>query len=146
MKRRFVLTLLGSCIAVAGCAHTETGTPDTTAAGEPAHGPTESSETPDHAEDIFVVLQNETPEQVTVAVTITRGDSVSFEDEATVNPGETQYVYPGITERGEYELTVSLPDRPVQTRPFDVEDYDLRMGSNIDVWISTDTVRIGIEE
>jgi hypothetical protein len=137
MRRRHVLSLSGSLLPLAGCASPGTGTQTGT--------PTLES-TPDHAENIFLVLHNETAERTTVAVTITTGNAVSFEAEVTVDSDEIRHVYPGITDRGEYELRVSLPDRPDQARPFDVEAYDLRMGSNVDIWISEDDVRIGIEE
>jgi len=65
MKRRSLLSVSILLIPFAGC----------------------SAETdPDVAEDIFVVLDNQVPEQATVAVSVVTGDSDVFEVKTAVNP------------------------------------------------------------
>jgi hypothetical protein len=125
MKRRSLLSLSVLLIPFAGC----------------------SAETdPDVAEDIFVVLDNESPEQATVAVSVVTGGSSVFEGGITVNPSNRKNVYPGITETGDYTLTVSLGDGREQKYPFNIEEYDLRMGSNIIVSINETEIQISIQE
>ncbi|WP_434530099.1 hypothetical protein ACODNH_02285 (plasmid) [Haloarcula sp. NS06] len=125
MKRRSLLSLSVLLIPFAGCS-TETD--------------------PDVAEDIFVVLDNESPEQATVAVSVVTGDSSVFEGETAVNPSNRKNVYPGITDTGDYTLTISLGDGREQEYPFNIEEYDLRMGSNIIVSINETEIEFSIQE
>ncbi|AHB67855.1 MULTISPECIES: hypothetical protein [Haloarcula] len=125
MKRRSLLSLSVLLIPFAGC----------------------SAETdPDVAEDIFVVLYNESSEQATVAVSVVTGDSSVFECETAVNPSNRKNVYSGITETGDYTLTISLGDGREQEYPFNIEEYDLRMGSNIIVSIKETEIEFSIQE
>jgi len=125
MQRRSLLSLSVVLVPFAGC----------------------SAETdPDVAEDIFVVLDNETPEQATVAVSVATGDSVVFEGETAVNPSDSKNVYPGISETGDYTLTITLSDGREQEYPFNIEDYDLQMGSNIIVSITETEIAFSIQE
>ena len=125
MKRRSVLALPVLLVPLAGCS---------------------AKTDPDFAEDIFVVLYNKSPEQATVAVSIVTDDSVVFEDETTVDPSNRKDVYPGISEVGDYTLTISLDDGRERDYPFNIEDYDLRMGSNIIVEISESEIQFFIQE
>ncbi|KAA9395947.1 hypothetical protein Har1130_15190 [Haloarcula sp. CBA1130] len=125
MKRRSLLSFLPLLIPFAGCA---------------------AETDPDVAEDIFVVLDNETSEQATVAVSVVTGDSVVFEGETAVTPSGRKNVYPGISETGDYTLTISLGDGREQEYPFNIEEYDLQMGSNIIVTINEAEIEFSIQE
>ena len=125
MKRRSVLALPVLLIPLAGCS---------------------AESDPDLVEDIFVVLYNETPEQVTGAVSIITDDSVVFEDEISVDPSSRTNVYPDISETGDYTLTISLGDGREREYPLTIEDYDLRQGSNIIVEISETAIQFFIQE
>jgi hypothetical protein len=125
MKRRSLLSFSLLLIPFAGC-------------------PAETD--PDVAEDIFVVLDNEIPEQATVAVSVVTGDSVVFESETAVTPSGRKNVYLGISETGDYTLTISLGDGREQEYPFNIEEYDLQMGSNIIVSITETEIEFSIQE
>ena len=125
MKRRSVLALSVVMIPLAGCS--------------------EESD-PDVAEDIFVRLHNESSDRVTVMVSVVTGDSVVFEDQTSIAPSNVEEMYPGISETGEYTLTVSLDDGREREYPLVIEDYDLQMGSNIGVSISETDIQMRIEE
>ena len=47
---------------------------------------------------------------------------------------------------GEYELDLSVNDIDEGTFPFSIGKYELRMGSNLVVWIYEEKIEMGIEE
>ena len=51
----------------------------------------------------------------------------------------------GIDESGQYDLTVAVDGRTREIT-LEVEEYDLRRGSNVVFWVDEDVVRYGIEE
>ena len=73
-------------------------------------------------------------------------DSLAFDsfvlaastDTLAVESGGRRTVDPGLDELGDYELTVTLEDGTERRRPFDIESYDRRMGSNLIVEIGDD--------
>ncbi|WP_226021911.1 hypothetical protein [Halomicrobium salinisoli] len=145
MKRRRVLALLSAALPLAGCFAPEAEVqPDQSDNSTPTV--TEATDTPDSSEDIFVSLQNETTEPVTAAVTITTNNSVFLEEEVSAGPSGINQLYSGITEQGDYELVVSIDDQREAEFSFGIGEYDLRMGSNLIVWIRDDEVGIGIEQ
>lgn len=134
MDRRTVLTgtSLSIGMLVAGCL------------GELPRGDEDS--TPDPEENIMVRLDNGTDRTETVSVGITREGEPFLDTEKTVAADALAYIYPDIGERGEYELTATVDATRTATVTFHIQSYDLQMGSNLIVWISADSVEIGIEE
>ncbi|MEA5387040.1 hypothetical protein VB773_13825 [Haloarculaceae archaeon H-GB2-1] len=102
------------------------------------------SETTDNADNIRIVVNNGRSEALDVDLTVSSGDAVVFADSITVSAESSRSVDPGIDEQGGYELTVVV-DGSEYRRPFDVEGYDLEMGSNLIVEIGTE-IRIPMEE
>lgn len=51
-----------------------------------------------------------------------------------------------ISEPGRYELTVSADPGPTTTRPFAIDDYDLRAGSNLIVEVDESEVTVLLQE
>ena len=163
MRRRQVLSTLALSVAsLAGCtAPRAPGTDDGTATDTstrtvtPAPGPTETSSpeptqtdvvTPDPDDPIAVVLYNETDQQLTVQVTVTRSGSAVFERRLTVAPDDEPSLDTGIRETGSYEVTVAIEGGPSVSNPFPVDAYDVRMGSNAIVELSMDGIRMYFEE
>ncbi|MFC6862196.1 hypothetical protein ACFQGE_01830 [Halomicroarcula sp. GCM10025817] len=136
---------------------TETSTETRTPADEPTETDTPTTPddpltetpgevTPDPDDPIAVVLSNGTDETLDVAVTVRRGGTRIFETTSTVGPDERPELDTGIAETGDYELTVSVTGGPEVSQPFDIESYDVRMGSNLIAEIDTERIMILIEE
>ena len=140
MDRRTILAGAAAAVSVsaAGCLQDD-------GVSEGGGTPTGSDGSPERAGDVFVVLHNGAAERVPVAVTMTAGDSVHFEGRTTVEPGGMQFLYPEVTERGSYGITVSVDGLGEKQAAFEFGEYDLEMGSNVVVWID-DEIRIGKEE
>lgn len=140
MDRRDYLTALHTALlAFAGGCLTA---PDsaTTTTTDPATATTTPS-----PERIALVVNNGRDTPLDVTLTVTRdGDSV-YRERVAVDAGERRSVDPGIDAPGAYELTVTLADGTERVRPFDIEDYDLRMGSNLVVEVG-DRIRVLVEE
>lgn len=129
MDRRRFLVLSGSTLPLAGC----------TSFGA-------SRDEPDRSDDIHIGLSNGTAEPVTVGVTVSFLDTDYFETEQRVEAEAMEHVYPGIHWPGEYTITIAVEGREERTFQFDVEEFDLRAGSNFIVWIGSNDVRYGVEE
>ena len=140
MDRRTVLVGAAAVVSVSA-----TGCLQDDGASEGGGTPTGSEGSPDRAGDVFVVLHNGAAERVSVAVTVTAEGSVHFEGRTTVEPSGTGFLYPEVTERGSYEITVSVDGLGEERATFEFGEYDLEMGSNVVVWIDEE-IRIGKEE
>lgn len=166
MKRRLVLAGVGLTLStlVSGCL-TENGAMDTgettTTTAEPENGAgtetaaggdsTSSAETecnnrPAVAENIMIVLLNSTAtEQLVHVVLSTEGDTL-LDAKFTVAPENQQPIYTGITETGQYEVSIAVKEGPAMATPLSIEEYDLEMGSNLIAEIFDDKMRVMIEE
>lgn len=139
MDRRSLLAATG--LVLAGCS--EQVGPDQ------ADEPTDSAgtqETTDVAEDILIWVSNGTATEQTVRLTVTTGGGTHVEKSITLGANENTYVDPSIAEIGDYELTVELDDGRTESMPFDIEEYDIRMGSNFTVEIDPENIRVSMEE
>lgn len=123
-----------------GARSTATGAGSTTSSGQ-----TRSRTGFDPAEVIAIEVSNGRDDPVTVTLSLTHDGGQLFDRTLELDPGERRTVDPGIEELGDYELRVSLADGTERVRPFDVEAYDRRMGSNLIVTIG-DTIRVPMEE
>lgn len=165
MKRRLVLAGAGLALStlVPGCL-TEKGAPDTgddTAAAEPENGngtetddgedatspsETENTDGADLAEDIMIVLRNRTPTEQIVHVALSTEDDTLIDADFTVAPDDPRPIDTGITETGQYDVSITVEDGPATSTSFDVEDYDLGMGSNLIAAIDEEEIILMIEE
>jgi hypothetical protein len=148
--RRTVLALgvAGLSVTTAGCviapraSDRETATPSNETS-TPSTTPLATS-TP-RLDPIQIVVSNDRDAAVDVTLTVTSEGTTVFEDTVTVAPDDRRSVDPGIDATGAYELTVALADGTERARPFGVEVYDLRMGSNLVVAVG-ERVRVVMEE
>lgn len=157
MNRRRYLAVVGVLILArgAGCLdavgdRNRGGDGGETGAGagtetDASHGST-PSETPDSARDVRIVVRNSTADGATVRLAVSRDGATFFEDEVGVPQTGGRTVDPGIDETGSYELEVAVEGGTDGSYPFSVEEYDLRMGSNLIVDIGEDDVRMTLEE
>ena len=160
MDRREFLAVVGGCLSIglAGClggAGTRNdgageSRAEATGTDEPTDGDgtTDSTAagTPDYVGDIWLGLENYTNATATVRVSVAKGGEPIVEAERRVEPGESEYVDPGIDEIGEYEVVFSVDGGPEQSSPVTIEDYTIRTGSNLFIWIREDDVQLAIEE
>ena len=148
--RRTVLALGLAALSVptAGCATAprasdrKTATPSNTTPPTSSAPPATPTPRPD---PILLVVSNDRDATVDVSLTVTSAGTTTFEDTVTVDPGGRRSVDPGIDATGAYELTVALADGTERVLPFGVEEYDLRMGSNLIVMVG-ERVRVVMEE
>ncbi|WP_136717183.1 hypothetical protein [Halorientalis salina] len=145
MNRRALLT--AGVLLFAGCTNRPDGdetaeTPDTTTTAPPSA----SDRTTDVAEDILIRVTNNTSGTRTVHLTVNRDGETHVEKSVTLDADASSYVDPEITETGDYELAIETDAGRTHRRPFDVEDYDLGMGSNLIVVADTDSIRVLMEE
>ena len=95
---------------------------------------------------MLIRVTNATDSESTVTLTLTRGGTVVFDDRVTVASGARTTVDPGIDQRGDYTLTVETAGGATGRLPFDVGEYERRLGSDLIVEIGAETVRVLIEE
>ncbi|WP_135302241.1 hypothetical protein [Haloarcula amylovorans] len=155
MRRRQVLSAVAlSAASLAGC--NSLGTPeqtpaDVTPADVPSatESPTETATppvTPDPGDPILVVVRNRSDESRRVSLTLSHGDGSTLLNEAvTLDAGARTEFETGIETQGQYDLAVTIDGTE---RKFDVliETYDVRMGSNQEIEITTDEIRFFVEE
>ena len=156
MDRRTVLATAAlslPILSVSGCtaAPTNNSSASTADVESDTGSRTDSNETTDdetvtNTEPIELEVYNDTSSEVIATVTLTRGNSTVLEDEFEVSPDESMSTETGITETGQYELTVAVADGREQTWSFDIETYDLRAGSGMSVFIEPDELEWLIEE
>lgn len=160
-RRCLAVVGVSLCTLVAGCLGEE-GTPDPEGNGGDDGGGT-GTETGDESEtdvspgsgasgasgssgDVEIVVRTAASDEVTVQLTVYADKTVFFEATIEVPPDGGHSVDPGIHETGRYELEVAVDDGPDESYPFGVEEYDLRMESDLIVAIGDDDVRVMIEE
>lgn len=164
MKRRLVLTGVGLTLStlISGCLseNEATDTEDTTTTaeqdtgdetetddgGDPTSAETGCTDRPAVAENIMIVLLNRTATEQLVHVTLSTDDDTLLDAKFTVAPNAKQPIYTGITETGQYELSIAVEDGPATSTPLSIEEYDLEMGSNLIAEIFEDKMRVMIEE
>ena len=110
-----------------------------------ASTPTTPTTTPGDAERIMVALHNDRAASVTLAVTVTRDDETRLDAERALPSGGYEALFSGIREVGEYGLRVETDDGVAESWPVPVDDYDVRMGSNLVVWASDGGLEMGME-
>lgn len=138
-RRTLLQAATGVAIGLAGCSSSE-GTDGTS-----TETPTDSANANPAAQEIHVVIHNQLSQAITVSVTLSTERTVLVDDEATVDPNGYTGFDTGIDETGRYDLEVVLDDRE-KGISFEVDEYDLEMGSNIIFWIDDDEIRYGIED
>jgi hypothetical protein len=63
-----------------------------------------------------------------------------------LDPNSKTAITTPITESGHYELTVSVAVGPTSTRPFAIDDYDQRAGSNLIIDASGSDITVLLQE
>ena len=121
-------------------------TPRSATPTEPEPNNSNTTVTSNPTDPIEVEYVNETDAEQLVQYSITRDSTTVSEGELTVPSGDVSSVHSDIKRMGEYELHVSVETLDEVTYPFDIEEYDLRMGSNLVVWMYEDKIETGIEE
>jgi hypothetical protein len=96
-------------------------------------------------DDIEIVVENGKSSAITVTLVVRTDSTRVFNETITVEEGVRRGVEPDITETGAYELVVDVEGDDESVSPFHVEDYDLRMGSNLIVHVDT-VIRVIMEE
>lgn len=140
LQRRTLLSVVSVVgVGLAGCAGgegpegTETDTP--TATAEPYSEP----------RDVHVVVHNQLSDSVTVSVELSTEGTVLVDDEATMEVRGFARFDTGIDETGRYHLVVATDDREKEIT-FEMDEYDLEMGSNVIFWIDEHGIRYGTED
>jgi len=139
MRRRALLAAVGTgCVALGGCLGNDTGDTD---------GGPDPTGTFDPRGDIALVVRNHRDAASTVTVTVTADGTTVFEDTVKLDADESTTLDPGldVTEDG-YELLVETEDGSAETFPFTVEDFDIQHGSNIEVDVLPDRLRMAMQE
>nr|WP_233340595.1 hypothetical protein [Haloprofundus sp. MHR1] len=146
MHRRALLATLASvgagCLSSAPKESTETETQ--TAPKSPTQ--TEKTATAAMSDPIELDVHNETEEPKLCQYSIRQGSDTILDGEIEVPASDFTPVDTGIEETGEYELNVAVDDIGQNSYPFSVGNYDLRMGSNLVIWIYENQIQMGMEE
>jgi len=123
------------------------GTPDGTDSpnASPSSG-TGDTDGFDAVEDVAVVLGNHTGTAVTVRLAVSTAERALLDADYEVGLDGRRAVDPGITATGEYGVSIAVRDGPETTATFDVEDYDLRAGSNLVAEIEADRIQVLVQE
>lgn len=109
---------------------TQTSEPSRTPEQTPTVTP---SDTP--TDPVMIRLANDRDTSVTVSAIVTSGSRTLLEVERELMGNSAVEVETGITSVGEYEARIELADGDTATATFSWNDYDIRTGSNIIVWI-----------
>jgi hypothetical protein len=151
MRRRQLLGMIVTVVGISGCTSEDGNSPTntTTEAPSPTETSTETQTTTvpssDPAQDIWIVLENNTSEDVVVNLQISRED-VILTDKVTIRSDGRSEVNSKITETGRYRIEISVDNGIEEAYSWNVEDYDLRTGSNMIISINENDVRIMVEE
>ena len=157
--RRRLVGGLGATLAAwtAGCVF-PTDTHDGTTPTEETDTTTTDTTTTDTTNDTdtTTAMQRSRPIQIVVrssdaatrTVTLELSTDTETIDTTTVDldPDTRAALDTPISEPGRYELTVSADPGPTTTRPFAVDDYDLRAGSNLIVEVDESEVTVLLQE
>ncbi|MXR51236.1 hypothetical protein GRX03_06415 [Halovenus sp. WSH3] len=139
-RRQFVFTLLLAVLG-SGCARSSLS--------DNEDGDSESDERPDPSEDIFVTVSNRRSQRVVAGVVVleSRGrGSVITERSVLLDPGESTAIYTGITSPGDYPYEIYLDGELAFEATYNVGEFDVETGSNIDIGIEPDELDIGAED
>lgn len=140
LQRRTLLQVVtGVGVGLTGCSSIQ-GTEGTT-----TETPTDSADANPEAQDIHVVIHNQLSHAITASVELSTEQTVLVDDEKTIEPNGFTSLDSGIDETGHYDLKVILDDREKEIS-FEMDEYDLEMGSNILFWIDENEIRYGIED
>lgn len=93
-------------------------------------------------EDVAIRIDNNTEAAVEVGLTVDRGDDVVFQDTVTVEADGRRFVNPRLTKSGDYRLHVAVDGDRKTTFEFGLDSYDIRTGSNVNVDVFSDGVRV----
>lgn len=164
MERRTVIA--GSCIALAasvsGCL-TDDGTSDGGTDTDPPDQGNEASVTTsgddstttttpannggtDRVEDSMIILRNTTASEITVHLTVSAANDTLVDSDFKIGPEDQQAADSGITDTGQYEVSITVEDGPTTSRSFSIDNYDVQNGSNIIAEIDEDDIILLIEE
>ena len=157
--RRRLVGGLGATLAAwtAGCV-SPTDTHDGTTPTEETDTTTTDTTTTDTTNDTdtTTAMQRSRPIQIVVrssdaatrTVTLELSTDTETIDTTTVDldPDTRAALDTPISEPGRYELTVSADPGPTTTRPFAIDDYDLRAGSNLIVEVDESEVTVLLQE
>lgn len=137
LQRRVLLQIAtGVGVGLAGCSSLE---------GTNTESPTDSTDATPETQDIHVVIHNHLSQAIPVTVNLSTEQTVLVDVETTIEPNGVTSLDTGITETGHFDLKIISDDRQKETS-FEIEEYDLEMGSNIIFWVDEDEIRYGIEE
>lgn len=94
----------------------------------------------------MLAFSNGSSTDVVVQFSITSEETVISEGEAMVSQGKYQYVETEIDTTGQYELSIEGEGGFESSYRFQIDEYALRMGSNLIVAVDDDGTEIMIEE
>lgn len=94
----------------------------------------------------MVDVHNERSTAVSLTVTVTAEIGQLLDADLTVPEAGFESVFSKINETGQYDVTVEVDDDTTGSASFSIEEYDVRMGSNVVVWVRDDEVELAIEE
>lgn len=100
----------------------------------------------DFAEDIWIVINNQMSQEVLVDLNIERSGEEFFTEEVTTPPESISKVYPGITETGNYQFTVSIGEERSTSFEWQVESFAIRAGSNLNIRVKDSEIDWYYEE
>lgn len=146
LLRAGALTIVSSagCLVLApGESSSDRKGNDDTPAASPEPTADGSDPTPDPDDPIQIVFIDDIGRTVTVQ--ITRNDQ-TFLDVTESISSDYRAFDSGITSTGTYELSVSFEDGPDATTDLTIEEYDVRMGSNVIVKVRDGQIEFWIEE
>lgn len=140
-RRQLLLGMTATVAGISGCISEDGSSPTKTT----TETQTTTDLSSDPEEDIWIVLENNTSGDVVVNLDISRED-VILTDKVTIRSGGRSEVSSKIAETGQYRIEISVDNGIEESYSWNVEDYDLRMGSNMIISINENDVRIMIEE
>ena len=165
VQRRRLLSGLGTGFIgwTAGCVSTTNDTDDTTTNDTDDTNDTTTNDTDDtndtatndtdtnttraeHSRAITIVCRSRTSTSRTVTLELSRDTTQIQQTTFQLDPDTETTITTPITEPGRYELTVSVAAGQTTTRPFAIDDYDLRAGSNLIVEISESDIMVVLQE
>lgn len=94
----------------------------------------------------MVALHNHRDAAVALSLRVTGGAETLLDTERDLEAGGYEAVPSSIRAVGEYELSVETNDGAAASRTYAIEEYDVRMGSNLVVWVESADVELAIEE
>jgi hypothetical protein len=97
------------------------------------------------SDEIRIVFENNTFGDTGVELQVSR-DAVVFAEELTVRSDNRSEVNPGITQPGQYQIAITVDTGLEETYTWDVEDVDVRMGSNAILSIYETELRLRVEQ